>query len=79
MSRVMSIRELSANTSRGLALAEVEDLILTKHGKPWLRVTRDGVEDGEARRQAAIKRLTELMDEGIPLGGPATYEERTGR
>lgn len=77
---VMSIRELNANVSRALTQAESgEDIVLTRNGKPVLRITREGVDDREARRQRAVARLLEIMETGLPLGGPATYEERTGR
>lgn len=77
---VMSIRELNANVSRALTQAESgEDIVLTRNGKPFLRITREGVGDREARRQTAVARLMAIMDVGLPLGGPATREERTGR
>ena len=77
---VMSIRELNANVSRALSQAESgEDIVLTRNGKPVLRITREGVNDREERRQAAVAGLRELLKKKLPLGGPATYEERTGR
>jgi prevent-host-death family protein len=77
---VMSIRELNANVSRALSQAEAgEDIVLTRNGKPVLRLTREGVPDVEDRRKAAVAKLFALMERGIDFGGPATYEERTGR
>ncbi len=76
---VMSVRELNANVSRALSQAENEDIMLTRNGKPYLRITRDGVDDREARRQAAIAELDRLMHKGIDFGGPLNYDERTGR
>jgi len=76
----MSIRELNSNVSKALSQAEAgEDIVLTRNGKPVLRLTKEGVEDIERKRQDALNRLIELMDRGIDFGGPATYEERTGR
>lgn len=77
---VMSIRELNANVSRALADAEAgNDIVLTRNGKPVLRITREGIDDKEARRVAAVEELRRMMRERVDLGGPATYEERTGR
>jgi antitoxin (DNA-binding transcriptional repressor) of toxin-antitoxin stability system len=76
----MSIRELNANVSRALSVAEAgDDIVLTRKGKPFLRITREGVNDAEARRASAVARLREMMAAGVDLGGPASYEERTGR
>lgn len=75
----MSIRDLNANVSRALAQAETgEDIVLTRNGKPVLRITREGVHDREAKRLEAIERMRARMAAGFPgLHGPATYEERT--
>ena len=74
----MSVRELNANVSKAIAQAEAgEDIILTRNGKPVLRVTRDGVEPDTGKRQAALARIMATMHHGIDLGGRATYEERT--
>jgi len=76
---VMSIREFNANISRVLARVEAgEDIVLTRQGKRAIRLTREGVEQDEEQRAASIARLRELMDQGFHLGGPATYDERTG-
>jgi antitoxin (DNA-binding transcriptional repressor) of toxin-antitoxin stability system len=76
----MSVRELNANVSRALSAAEAgEDIMLTRNGRPFLRITRDGVDGASAKRLAARERLRALMDKGIDFGGPASYEERTGR
>lgn len=77
---IMSVKELNANVSRALAEAERgEDITLTRNGKPFLRITRDGLDQREVERQKAIAQLREMMKHGVDLGGPATYEERTGR
>lgn len=76
----MSIRELNSNVSKALSQAEAgEDIVLTRNGKPVLRITREGVDASEAERLRALAQLRELMKKGIDLGGPATYDERTGR
>lgn len=76
----MSIRELNANVSKAMAQAETgEDLILTRNGKPVLRLTKDGVPVASHERETAIAELIALMERGVDLGGRATYEERTGR
>lgn len=77
---IMTIREFNANISRALAAAEAgEDIILTRNGKPAVRITRDGTRDAADRRMAAMARLKTLLDRGIDLGGRASYDERTGR
>lgn len=77
---VMSIREFNANISKALLQAEAgEDIVLTRNGKPAVRITREGIDDKEAKRQEAIALLRDMMARGVDLGGPATYDERTGR
>ena len=44
-----------------------------------VRITREGVADAETERLDAIARIREMMATGYDLGGPASYEERTGR
>lgn len=77
----MSIREFNANISKALSAAENgEDIVLTRHGKQVLRVTREGLASKSSMQpDRAILRLRELLEKGIGFGGPATYEERTGR
>ena len=79
----MSIREFNSNISKALSAAEKgEDIVLTRHGKHVLRVTREGVEDLAEQqpmtREAARLRMIELMRQGIDLGGPFTHDERNG-
>lgn len=77
---VMSIREFNANISKALAQVEAgEDIVLTRNGKPAVRITREGLDDKEAKREEAIAKLREMFARGVDLGGPYTYEERTGR
>ena len=76
----MSIREFNSNISKALSAAEKgEDIVLTRHGKQVLRVTREGVEEGFRQNvERDVARMRELMEQGIDLGGPFTYDERTG-
>lgn len=77
---VMSVRELNANVSRALSVAAAgEDIILTLKGEPYLRITREGVDQAADKRARAREALRALMERGIDFGGPATYDERTGR
>lgn len=77
---VMSVRELNANVSRALSAAAAgEDVILTLKGQPYLRITREGVDEAVDKRARAREALLALMERGIDFGGPATYDERTGR
>lgn len=77
---LMSVRELNANVSRALAQAESgDDIVLTRHGKPVLRITREGIDDRAEQRREAVEQLKALLAQGVPLGGPATYDDRTGR
>jgi antitoxin (DNA-binding transcriptional repressor) of toxin-antitoxin stability system len=79
---VMSVRELNANLSKALARAEAGEVIeITKNGKPFveLRAKRVNKMD-DPDYKAKYEKMLAGMREGIPgLGGPATYEERTGR
>ncbi len=77
---VMSVREFNQNVSKALAQVEAgEEIILTRHGKRIARVTREGLLKDDEQRQKNVASLNELMEQGIDFGGPATYEERTGR
>lgn len=77
---VISIREFNANVSRTLARVEAGETIeITRNGKIIAelkpKVLRRS-DDPEWR--ANVERLTELLKQGAKLGGPFTYEERTG-
>ena len=77
---MMSVRELNANVSRALSAAAAgDDIILTLKGEPYLRITREGVDGAVEKRARARLELLALMERGIDFGGPATYDERTGR
>ena len=78
---VMSVREFNANTSKVLSRVQAGEVItLTKHGRAFARVVPDvsRPERGSPEWQAAYDRMVALMDKGTPLGGRASYEERTG-
>ncbi len=78
----MSIREFNRNISEALTQIEHgEDIILTRHGKEIARLTREGLPESveiEKERQESIAFLKKMREKGFDLGGPATYEERTG-
>jgi antitoxin (DNA-binding transcriptional repressor) of toxin-antitoxin stability system len=79
---IMSIREFNANVSKAFAKVKAGETIkVTSNGKVIATVSPERVnrmDDPEFR--AARERMLEGFKTGIPgLGGPATYEERTGR
>lgn len=79
---VMSIREFNANTSKAFAKVEAgESIDVTRNGKVIAEIRpkrASRMDDPELR--ARWERMLKGLEEGVPgLGGPATYEERTGR
>jgi antitoxin (DNA-binding transcriptional repressor) of toxin-antitoxin stability system len=79
---VMSIRELNANASKAVALAEAGEVIeITRNGKAVAELRarpKNRMDDPEFRKKWEAMMAT--MRAGIPgLTGPFTYEERTGR
>jgi len=76
----MSIREFNSNVSKAIARVEAgETLEITRNGKVIAELApkrRKRMEDPEWR--ANFDTLMNLLDEGMPLGGAATYDERTG-
>ena len=77
---VLSIREFNSNVSKAIAAVEAgEDIVLTRNGLRIARITREGLDESKTRRETDLKRLRQLMSEGIDLGGAATYDERTSR
>ncbi len=79
---VMSVRELNANTSKAIARAEAGEVIeITRNGKVVIEMRakrKNRMDDPEYREK--YEKMLALMREGLPgLGGPASYEERTGR
>ena len=78
---IISIREFNASVSRTLARVEAGETIeITRNGKVIVEMkpkTPRKLDDPE--RQKAFEELMAVLEKGIPLGGPATYAERTGR
>jgi prevent-host-death family protein len=76
---ILSVREFNANVSKALARVEAGETIeITRNGKVIAELTpkrRKRSDDPKWREN--FDRLLELLDEGLPLGGPASYEERT--
>lgn len=76
----MSIKEFNANTSKALSRAAAGEVItLTKDGEPFVRIepVKTRPKRGTPEWQAAYERMMEMMKRGAPLGGRASYEERT--
>ena len=77
----ISIREFNASVSRTLARVEAGETIeITRNGKVIVEMKPKlprKLDDPE--RQKAFEELMAVLEKGISLGGPATYEERTGR
>ena len=76
---VMSIRELNANVSRAISLAEAGEIIsITRGGKVVATLTASQpVRDAEWWRN--FNHARDLMRKGIPLGGgKVTEEEKYG-
>jgi len=77
---VISIREFNASVSRTLARVEAgETMEITRNGKiiAELKPKRLRKSDDPEWREN-FDRLMAILEAGIPLGGPATYDERTG-
>ena len=79
---VMSINEFNKNISHAIARAENgEEIVITRRGKEILCLSQNALIEAKARvveRDASLTRLRELMQQSLPFGGPATYDERTG-
>lgn len=78
---VLSIREFNANVSRAIARVEAGETIeITRNGKvvAELKSKRQKRSD-DPEWQKARDELFASLKNGIKLGGPFTYEERTGR
>lgn len=78
---MISIREFNASVSRTLARVEAGETIeITRNGKVIVEMkpkTPRPLDDPE--RQKAFEELMAFLKKGVSLGGPASYEERTGR
>ena len=77
---VISMREFNANISAAFARVDQgEDLIVTRKGKKPIRLAPADLKSDEEQKARDLARLKELMEIGIDFGGPASYEDRTGR
>lgn len=76
---VISIREFNSNISKALARVEAgETLDITRNGKVIAELRpKQRRRSDDAEWQKNFERLMELFDNGVALGGPATYDERT--
>lgn len=78
---MISIREFNASVSRTLARVEAGETIdITRNGKIIAELkpkTRRTIDDPE--RKKAFDEFMNLLEKGVSLGGPASYEERIGR
>ncbi len=73
----ISVRELNGAVSKVIARVAAGEVIdVTKSGKIVAEIRPKSVSD--ARREAARQRLLQMMEHGIPVGAPASYDERTG-
>lgn len=77
---MISMREFNANISAVFARVDAgEDVVVTRKGKKPIRLAPADLKDDQDQKARDMARLRELMKIGIDFGGPATYEERTGR
>ncbi len=77
----LSIRQLNDNLSAAIARAEAGEVItVTRHGRPVVELRARSVNrtDDPVWREA-YARMMLIMEDSVDFGGPATYEERTGR
>ncbi len=66
--RKVSAREANQAFSKLLAeVAEGEEVIITRRGKPVARLS-PVPQDGDREREEAIKRMIARMKRGVPLG-----------
>jgi prevent-host-death family protein len=78
MTRHVPISEFKDHASELVAAAERgEDIVITRHGKPTVRLVLASADDGERRRKAraALDRLAEIRAEQRARGMTATIEE----
>ena len=78
--REVSLREANQNFSAYVAEVEAgEHLILTRRGQPVAEIIPYNGKKLDPKKEAARKRLLELMNAGLDWGGPYTYDERHER
>lgn len=69
MKRV-SAREANQRFSKLLTeVANGQEVVITRHGKPVARLVPVPDTAAARKREAAIKRMVEMMERGFPLGG----------
>jgi prevent-host-death family protein len=83
--RTVSAREANQSFSRILsAAANGEEVVITRRGTPVAKLVPVRDEAKAARREAAIRRMLEMLRKGVNLGGNAwpgrevIYDEATG-
>ncbi len=70
--RNVPIAEFKDNASAWIAAAEAgEDIVITRHGKPTVRLTA-AVEDRKAAQRAAVERMLAFNRERQAAGRPST-------
>ncbi len=73
--RQVPVAEFKDNASAWIAAAEGgEDIVITRHGKPAVRLTA-AVEDRKAAQMAAFDRMVALGEERRAAGRPTTTIE----
>lgn len=79
---VLSIREFNANLSKAIARAKAgENIEITSKGEvvAELGPPRNKSRSDNPAWLRAMEGLRAIREQGVAMGGPATYEERTGR
>lgn len=67
--RTVSAREANQAFSKLLAdAAGGEEIVITRHGKPVAKLVPLTDTTGDEEREAAIERMIEAMERGLPLG-----------
>ena len=75
---LLSIREFNANVSKVFARVERGETIeITRNGKVIAELSPKRHKRHDPEWQKKVDALMELLDDGILLGGPAAYDERT--
>ncbi|HTO82572.1 MAG TPA: type II toxin-antitoxin system prevent-host-death family antitoxin [Methylomirabilota bacterium] len=68
--KTISARDANQRFSRLLTeVAAGEEVVITRRGKPVARLLPVADAKSSKRRQAAIKRMVEMMNRGLDLGG----------
>jgi prevent-host-death family protein len=68
--KTISARDANQRFSRLLTeVAAGEEVVITRRGKPVARLLPVADAKSGKQRQAAIKRMVEMMNKGFPMGG----------